>query len=111
MYKGDGGVLKIEEKEMRTVVGDGKQRDLSCKSCNARLTPGNRGSGVGNGGGKKGGGGDEEDGGSSKGRLMSPVEVVSASDGSLYIGDYNFIRKVSSDRSYIHNVLQLRFQI
>lgn len=40
--------------------------------------------------------------------LLSPVALASGLDGSLYVGDYNFIRKLSPLREEIANILEIR---
>ena len=41
-------------------------------------------------------------------RLMAPVALASGRDGSIYVGDYNFIRKLSPDRRDVSSILQLK---
>jgi len=40
---------------------------------------------------------------------MAPVALASGRDGSLYIGDYNFIRKLASNREEVASILQLGY--
>ena len=42
-------------------------------------------------------------------RLIAPVALASGKDGSIYVGDYNYIRMLSSDWQRITNILKLRF--
>ena len=81
LYRGDGTNVYLKETPalIFTTFGDGKRREYSCPGC--------RGEAV-------------------HSRLLAPWEIVSAPDGSLYIGDYNLIRKVSPD-GLVHSVLQL----
>lgn len=64
------------------MLGDGKARRVDCQGCNGRA----------------------EDTG-----LMAPVALASGRDGSLYIGDYNFIRKLASNREEVSSILQLGY--
>lgn len=62
------------------MLGDGNARRVDCRGCNGRV--------------------DET-------RLMAPVALASGRDGSLYVGDYNFIRKLASNREEVASILQL----
>ena len=81
LYRGDGTNVYLKETPalIFTTFGDGKRRTYDCAQCN---------------------------GDSSKQRLLSPMEIVSAPDGSLYIGDFNLIRKIAPD-GVVRTVLQL----
>ena len=83
LHKGDGTNIYLKQRPRRvtTVLGDGKARRVDCRGCNGRI--------------------DET-------RLMAPVALASGRDGSLYIGDYNFIRKLESNREEVASILQLR---
>ena len=83
LHKGDGTNIYLKQRPRRvtTVLGDGKARRVDCRGCNGRV--------------------DET-------RLMAPVALASGRDGSLYIGDYNFIRKLASNREQVASILQLR---
>lgn len=50
-----------------SIMGNGRRRSISCPSCNG-LADGNK--------------------------LLAPVALASGIDGSLYVGDLNFIRRV-----------------
>ena len=63
-----------------TVLGNGKQRRLDCRNC---------------------------DGDAETSRLMAPVALASGRDGSLYVGDFNHIRKLGADRQQVASILQL----
>jgi len=39
---------------------------------------------------------------------LAPVALAAGRDGSLYVGDYNYIRKLSENREEITSILQLR---
>lgn len=83
LYKGDGTNIYLKELPRRvlTVLGNGRQRKVDCRGC---------------------------DGKADDNRLMAPVALASGRDGSLYIGDYNYIRKLSAARDEVASVLQLR---
>lgn len=66
---------------MRVTMGTGLQRPLVCKDC---------------------------DGLANEARLLMPVSLASGPDGSIYIGDFNLIRKLTPD-GHIYTVLQLRY--
>ena len=40
--------------------------------------------------------------------LLSPVALASGRDGALYVGDYNYIRRLSPGRDDVATILQLR---
>ena len=61
-----------------TILGTGRQRRLDCRNC---------------------------DGGADSNRLMAPVALASGRDGSLYIGDFNYIRKMSGEE--VATILEL----
>jgi teneurin len=72
LQKGDGSniYLKHKPRVILTTMGDGHQRPLDCPDC---------------------------DGMASKQRLLAPVALAAGPDGSLYAGDFNYIRKISTD--------------
>ena len=84
LHKGDGTNIYLKERPRKvvTVLGNGKQRRLDCKGC---------------------------DGTSRDSRLMSPVALASGRDGSLYVGDFNHIRKLSANREDVTSILKLRY--
>jgi teneurin len=69
---GDGTNIYLRQKPrmIETIMGDGHQRNLECSEC---------------------------DGQAIKQRLLAPVALAAASDGSIYVGDFNYIRKISTD--------------
>lgn len=72
LQKGDGTniYLKKRPKVMQSIMGDGQQRALYCPYCN----------------------------GSAKSqRLLAPTSLAAAPDGSIYIGDFNLVRRLSPD--------------
>ncbi|XP_067120237.1 teneurin-m-like isoform X3 [Centruroides vittatus] len=72
LQKGDGSniYLKNKPKVLITTMGDGQQRPLHCAQCN---------------------------GVASHQRLLAPVALTSAPDGSIYVGDFNLIRRIMPD--------------
>ncbi|CAH1776702.1 unnamed protein product [Owenia fusiformis] len=82
LHKGDGTniYLKEQPKEMITLAGTGNQRNPECDDCDGKAT---------------------------EQKLLAPVALANGLDGSLYVGDYNFIRKISTSRQEMASVLQL----
>jgi hypothetical protein len=86
VYKGDGTnvylMMSTSPHRMSTVLGDvtGRRRRVDCHSCDGRAD-GNM--------------------------LLSPVALASGRDGALYVGDYNFIRRLSPGREDVSSILQL----
>nr|XP_050039980.1 teneurin-m-like isoform X1 [Dermacentor andersoni] len=72
LQKGDGTniYLKNKPKVMLTAVGDGQQRPLHCQQC----------TGI-----------------AKEQRLLAPVALASSPDGSIYVGDFNLIRQITTD--------------
>lgn len=72
LQKGDGSniYLKHKPRVILTAMGDGHQRSLDCPDCN---------------------------GIAEKQRLLAPVALAAASDGSLFVGDFNLIRRIMTD--------------
>ena len=83
LHKGDGTNIYLKERPRKviTVLGNGKKRRVDCREC---------------------------DGKSSESRLMSPVALASGRDGSLYVGDFNYIRKLSANRQDVTSIMKLR---
>ncbi|XP_065207120.1 teneurin-a isoform X2 [Planococcus citri] len=82
LQKGDGTSLYMKyeyPRTMRVTMGTGLQRPLVCKDC---------------------------DGLANEARLLMPIALASGPDGSIYIGDFNLIRKLTPD-GHIYTVLQL----
>ncbi|NXA45903.1 TEN1 protein, partial [Nothocercus julius] len=69
LHKGNGENMFISQQPpvISTVMGNGHQRSVSCSTCNGLAL-------------------------SSK--LFAPVALASGPDGSVYIGDFNFVRRV-----------------
>ncbi|XP_030767229.1 teneurin-m isoform X3 [Sitophilus oryzae] len=72
LQKGDGSniYLKHKPRVILTAMGDGHQRPLDCMDC---------------------------EGQASRQRLLAPVALASDRDGSLFVGDFNLIRKIQTD--------------
>ena len=83
LHKGDGTNIYLKEKPktLVNILGNGERRKLNCDGCN---------------------------GPAQDNRLLAPVALASGLDGSLYLGDYNFIRKLSPDREEIASILEMR---
>ena len=81
LYKGDGTNIYLKDTPalIFTTMGDGSRRPVDCAQC---------------------------DGGAALQRLLSPFAIVSAPDGSLYLGDFNLIRHISSD-GQVRTILKL----
>ncbi|XP_050525472.1 teneurin-m isoform X5 [Daktulosphaira vitifoliae] len=73
LQKGDGSNIYLKQKPriIMTSMGDGHQRPLECTDCDGD-------SGL-------------------KQRLLAPVAVAAAPDGSIYVGDFNLIRRIMTD--------------
>ncbi|KAF8782814.1 Teneurin-m like protein [Argiope bruennichi] len=81
LQKGDGSniYLKTKPKLLLTTMGNGIRRPLDCDNCN----------------------------GSAKHQmLLAPVALASAPDGSIYVGDFNLIRKITPE-GMVSTVVQL----
>lgn len=72
LQKGDGFNIYLKNKPriILTAMGDGHQRPLDCADC---------------------------DGVATKQRLLAPVALAAGADGSLYVGDFNYIRRIKTD--------------
>ncbi|XP_057653225.1 teneurin-m isoform X11 [Diorhabda carinulata] len=72
LQKGDGSniYLKHKPRVILTAMGDGHQRPLECTDCEGQAF---------------------------KQRLLAPVALASAPDGSLFVGDFNLVRKIQTD--------------
>lgn len=83
LQKGDGTnvYLKHKPRVIITTMGDGRQRELEC--------------------------GDNCSGVASKQRLLAPVALTAAPDGSIFVGDFNLVRKISPDGT-VRTVVKLK---
>jgi WD40 repeat protein len=77
LQKGDGSTLHLREysRIVRSVMGNGQQRALNCK--------------------------DKCNGAAKNSKLLTPVALASGPDGSLYVGDFNLVRKISPDGNVV----------
>ncbi|CAM4720009.1 teneurin-1 isoform X1 [Lepidochelys kempii] len=82
VHKGNGENMFISQQPpvISTAMGNGHQRSVSCSSCNGLAL-------------------------SSK--LFAPVALASGPDGSVYIGDFNFVRRIFPSGNSI-SILELR---
>uniref|UniRef100_A0A673BQL3 Teneurin-2 n=1 Tax=Sphaeramia orbicularis TaxID=375764 RepID=A0A673BQL3_9TELE len=69
LHKGSGENIFVTEQPpvITSIMGNGRRRSISCPSCNG-LADGNK--------------------------LLAPVALAMGTDGSLYVGDLNFVRRV-----------------
>jgi hypothetical protein len=83
LQKGDGSTLHFKQypRTVSVVLGTGLQRVLAC--------------------------GDDCNGAAKDARLLTPVALASGPDGSLYVGDFNLVRRVTPEGN-VYTVLQLR---
>ncbi|XP_057188717.1 teneurin-3 isoform X7 [Triplophysa rosa] len=69
LYKGNGENVYISQQPpvISTIMGNGRRRSISCPSCNGQAD-GNK--------------------------LLAPVALACGSDGSIFVGDFNYIRRI-----------------
>ncbi|XP_028657968.1 teneurin-3 isoform X8 [Erpetoichthys calabaricus] len=69
LYKGNGEnqFISLQPPVIGTIMGNGRRRSISCPSCNGQAE-GNK--------------------------LLAPVALACGIDGSLYVGDFNYIRRI-----------------
>ncbi|XP_023702268.1 teneurin-a isoform X2 [Cryptotermes secundus] len=82
LQKGDGSTLHFKQypRTVKVVMGTGLQRQLLCTTqCN---------------------------GAAKDSRLLTPVALTSGPDGSLYVGDFNLVRRITPEGN-VYTVLQL----
>jgi len=81
LYKGDGTNTYLKETPalIFTTMGDGHRRPVDCSHCEGEAL---------------------------QQKLLSPVTIVSSPDGSLFVGDFNLIRKISPN-GQVRTILQL----
>ncbi|XP_063988492.1 teneurin-a isoform X1 [Diachasmimorpha longicaudata] len=72
LQKGDGSTLHFKQypRAVKVVMGTGLQRGLVCQNCEGRATDA---------------------------RLLTPVALASGPDGSIYVGDFNLVRRITPD--------------
>ncbi|XP_058886957.1 teneurin-4 isoform X1 [Acipenser ruthenus] len=82
LHKGNGANLFISQQPpvIGSVMGNGRKRSISCPSCNG-LADGNK--------------------------LLAPLALACGSDGSLFVGDFNYVRRIFSTGN-VTSVLELR---
>uniref|UniRef100_A0A6I8RDM9 Teneurin-1 n=1 Tax=Xenopus tropicalis TaxID=8364 RepID=A0A6I8RDM9_XENTR len=81
LHKGDGENVFISQQPpvISTLMGNGQQRSISCSNCN---------------------------GPTSNSKLFAPVALATGPDGSLYVGDFNYVRRIYPSGNTI-SVLEL----
>ncbi|XP_043927251.1 teneurin-4 isoform X3 [Protopterus annectens] len=82
LHKGNGENQFISQQPpvIGSIMGNGRRRSITCPSCNG-LADGNK--------------------------LLAPVALACGSDGSIYVGDFNYIRRVFPSGNAT-NILELR---
>ncbi|XP_055479321.1 teneurin-4 isoform X1 [Psammomys obesus] len=82
LHKGNGENQFVSQQPpvIGSVMGNGRRRSISCPSCNG-LADGNK--------------------------LLAPVALTCGSDGSLYVGDFNYIRRIFPSGN-VTNILEMR---
>ncbi|XP_048839478.1 teneurin-1 isoform X1 [Brienomyrus brachyistius] len=82
LHKGNGENIFISQQPpvISTVMGNGQVRAISCASCNG--PPLNN-------------------------KLFAPVAIACGADGSIYVGDFNFVRRILPN-GYALSILELR---
>uniref|UniRef100_A0A8C5VWB7 Teneurin-2 n=1 Tax=Microcebus murinus TaxID=30608 RepID=A0A8C5VWB7_MICMU len=82
LHKGTGEnqFLTQQPAIITSIMGNGRRRSISCPSCNG-LAEGNK--------------------------LLAPVALAVGVDGSLYVGDFNYIRRIFPSRN-VTSILELR---
>ncbi|XP_051790160.1 teneurin-2 isoform X2 [Erpetoichthys calabaricus] len=82
LHKGNGENLFLSQQPavITSIMGNGRRRSISCPSCNG-LADGNK--------------------------LLSPVALAVGIDGSLFIGDFNFVRRVFPSMN-VTSIFELR---
>lgn len=85
LHKGNGENQFISQQPpvIGSIMGNGRRRSISCPSCNG-LADGNK--------------------------LLAPVALTCGSDGSLYVGDFNYIRRIFPSGN-VTNILELRYAV
>ncbi|KAJ8416553.1 hypothetical protein AAFF_G00358410 [Aldrovandia affinis] len=82
LYKGNGENQFISQQPpvINTIMGNGRRRSISCPSCNGQAD-GNK--------------------------LLAPVALACGIDGSLFVGDFNYIRRIFPSGN-VTSVMELR---
>ncbi|ETE61838.1 Teneurin-4, partial [Ophiophagus hannah] len=76
---GENQFISQQPRVIGSIMGNGRRRSISCPSCNG-LADGNK--------------------------LLAPVALTCGSDGSLYVGDFNYIRRIFPSGN-VTNILEL----
>ncbi|XP_033329180.2 teneurin-a transmembrane protein isoform X3 [Megalopta genalis] len=81
LQKGDGTTLHLKQypRTVKVVMGTGLQRNLVCQDCNGLAKDA---------------------------RLLTPVALTSGPDGSIYVGDFNLVRRITPEGN-VYTVLIL----
>ncbi|XP_045560112.1 teneurin-4 isoform X9 [Salmo salar] len=80
MGNGENVFVSQQPPVISSVMGNGRHRSISCPSCNG-MADGNK--------------------------LLAPVALACGSDGSLYVGDFNYVRRIFTTGN-VTSVLELR---
>ncbi|KAM8848733.1 teneurin-3 isoform 2-T2 [Synchiropus picturatus] len=82
LYKGSGEnqFISLQPPVISTIMGNGRRRSISCPSCNGQAQ-GNK--------------------------LLAPVALAWGIDGSLYVGDFNYIRRIYPSGN-VTSIMELR---
>ncbi|GFT69603.1 teneurin-a [Trichonephila clavipes] len=82
LQKGDGTTIyfKQQPRVITTLMGTGHQRPLLCPECNGMAK---------------------------EARLLAPVALTSGPDGSVYVGDFNLIRRITPN-GQVYTVFRMR---
>ncbi|XP_029114628.1 teneurin-3 isoform X2 [Scleropages formosus] len=82
LYKGNGENQFISQQPpvIATIMGNGRRRSISCPSCNGQAD-GNK--------------------------LLAPVALACGSDGSIFVGDFNYVRRIFPSGN-VTSVMELR---
>ena len=83
LFRGDGGQLDLQSgpRQLSLLIGTGSPRSLACVECQT-ASP------------------------SAYGKILNPVAMAAAGDGSIFVGDFNLVRKVTPE-GRVFTVLQL----
>ncbi|XP_053714235.1 teneurin-3-like isoform X3 [Synchiropus splendidus] len=82
LYKGNGENVFISQQPpvISSIMGNGRRRSISCPSCNGQAE-GNK--------------------------LLAPLALACGADGSIYVGDFNYIRRIFPSGN-VTSVMELR---
>ncbi|KFM64224.1 Teneurin-1, partial [Stegodyphus mimosarum] len=82
LQKGDGTTIYFRQQPrvISTLMGTGHQRPMLCPECNGMAK---------------------------EARLLAPVALTSGPDGSVYVGDFNLIRRVTPS-GQVYTVFRMR---